>query len=96
MLVGATAQRSVPCQEGLDRHKHYYLVRMIPVGESWEETPTEMAFSIATMYMVWLPGQPMPSNLISDACKKLESVKHTEAAAAKIQSVVREARPKSK
>ena len=56
---------------GNDR-KQYYLVRMIPLGEDWAEPLTTMAFPPSIMFKLWLPGTPMPDDLVTEVCAKLD------------------------
>ena len=55
---------------GNDR-KPYYLVRMIPFGESWAEPATTMAFPPSIMFKLWLPGEPMPDDLVDEVATRL-------------------------
>ena len=50
---------------GNDR-KPYYLVRMIPFGEDWEEPHTTMAFPASIMFKLWLPGTGMPDDIVDE------------------------------
>ena len=50
---------------GNDR-KQFYLVRMIPIGEDWAEPLTTMAFPPSIMFKLWLPGEPMPEDLVDE------------------------------
>ena len=58
---------------GNDR-KPYYLVRMIPIGEDWAEPLTTMAFPPSIMFKLWIPGEPMPDDLVTELCTKLKEV----------------------
>ena len=55
---------------GNDR-KDYYLVRMIPFGENWTEPGTTMAFPPSIMFKLWLPGEPMPDDLVDEVAARL-------------------------
>jgi len=56
---------------GNDR-KPYFLVRGIPFGDDWAEPLTTMAFPPSIMFKLWLPGEPMPDDLVSDILARLE------------------------
>ena len=51
--------------------KPYYLVRMIPFGENWTEPGTTMAFPPSIMFKLWLPGEPMPDDLVDEVVARL-------------------------
>ena len=59
----------------LSKKKPYYLIRMIPFEESWAESETEVAFPSSVMQKLWLPGTPMPDDLIDEIVAKLRSVR---------------------
>ena len=50
----------------LAKKKKFFLVRMIPFGESWAEAHITMAFPPAIMFKLWLPGEPMPEDLVDE------------------------------
>ena len=51
--------------------KPFYLVRMIPSSQDWAEPATTMAFPSSVMYKLWMPGDPMPNDLIDDIIARL-------------------------
>jgi hypothetical protein len=51
--------------------KPYYLVRMIPFDESFEEVATTLAFPLTIMFKLWTPGEPMPDDLLREICDQL-------------------------
>jgi hypothetical protein len=55
----------------LEQKKPFFLVRMIPFGEMWEEPETTLALPSSIMQALWLPGTPMPDELIDQVCRKL-------------------------
>ena len=55
---------------GNDR-KEFFLVRMIPIGDDWAEPLTTMAFPSSIMFKLWLPGEPMPDDLMAEVCESL-------------------------
>jgi len=65
----------------LSKNKPFYLIRMIPFDESWAESETEVAFPLSVMQKLWLPGTPMPADLIDEIVSKLRSVKGASFAA---------------
>ena len=46
--------------------KPYYLIRMIPSNEAWAEPHVTMAFPSSIMYKLWMPGDPMPWDLLHE------------------------------
>ena len=72
----------------LSHRKPYYLIRMIPFGESWAESETDVAFPSSVMQKPWLPGDPMPADLIDEIVGKLAR-EGEKAAAAKVQAIQR-------
>ena len=57
---------------GNDR-KEFYLVRMIPFETDWAEPLTTMAFPSSIMFKLWMPGDPMPLDLVDEIMARLES-----------------------
>ena len=55
--------------------KPYYLVRMIPFGQDWAEPSTTMAFPSSVMFKLWMPGDPMPNDMVDDIMARLASVR---------------------
>jgi len=49
--------------------KPYYLVRMIPMDETWAESHVTLAFPRTIMFKLWLPGEPMPWDLVHEVCE---------------------------
>jgi hypothetical protein len=58
----------------IGRRKAYYLVRMIPFEEEWEEPATTMAFPPSIMFKLWLPGTPMADGTVEEIEAKLSEV----------------------
>ena len=54
--------------------KPFVLIRMIQFGEDWELPKTKMAFPLSLMQTLWLPGSPMPDDLVDIILKKLAKV----------------------
>ena len=57
------------------QNKPYYLVRMIPFGQDWAEPSTTMAFPSSVMFKLWMPGDPMPNDMVDDIMARLASVR---------------------
>ena len=55
---------------GNDR-KEFFLVRMIPFGDDYAEPLTTMAFPPSIMFKLWLPGEPMPDDLVDEVVARL-------------------------
>ena len=51
-----------------------YPVSNISSTEDWAEPLTTMAFPPSIMFKLWLPGTPMPDDLVTEVCAKLEEV----------------------
>ena len=64
----------------LSHKKPFFLVRMIPFGEAWE-VETELALPPSIMQKLWLPGEPMPDDLVAEVIARLEAVSVIAAAA---------------
>ena len=56
----------------LSKRKPYFLIRMLPFDEAWAESETEVAFPCSVMQKLWLPGTPMPDDLVDEIMAKLE------------------------
>ena len=52
----------------LDEEKPFYLVKMC---ERWQEAHVRGKFGKRTMYKIWMPGDPMPDDLVADIAKKM-------------------------
>jgi hypothetical protein len=50
-----------------DEQKPFYLIKMT---DRWEEVHVRMKFGQRTMYTLWMPGDPMPEDLISSIVAK--------------------------
>ena len=57
----------------LSQKKPYYLVRMIPFGEEWEESTTQLALPPSIMQKLWLPGSPMPNDLVAEVVNRVRA-----------------------
>ena len=44
---------------------------MIPFGDDWAEPLTTMAFPASIMFKLWLPGEPMPDDLVDEVVARL-------------------------
>ena len=55
----------------IGQRKPFYLVRMIPFDEVWAEPHTTMAFPPSIMQKLWLPGAPLPGDLVDEILTKL-------------------------
>lgn len=55
----------------ISQRKEYFLVRMIPPDANWEEATVTMAFPPSIMYKLWLPGTPMPEDIVDEIVGKL-------------------------
>ena len=60
--------------------KPFVLVRMIDFGEDWALSRTKMAFPLSLMQILWLPGTPMPDDLVDVILKKLAKVSRAKLA----------------
>jgi len=58
----------------LSQKKPFYLVRMIPFGESWAEAETDLALPPSIMQKLWLPGTPMPDDLVSEMVVRMDKM----------------------
>ena len=57
-----------------DEAKPFYLVKMT---ERWQEAHVRMKFGQRTMYTLWMPGEPMPANLVENIVAKLDGIEAT-------------------
>ena len=55
----------------IDEKKPFYLIKMC---DRWEETHVRMKFGQRTMYTLWMPGDPMPNDLIANILAKLDTI----------------------
>jgi len=55
----------------IGQSKPYYLVRMIPPNESWAEPHVTMAFHDGIIYKLWIPGDPIPWDLLHEVGERL-------------------------
>ena len=54
-----------------DAHVWMLRLRMIPFGDDWAEPLTTMAFPPSIMFKLWLPGEPMPDDLVDEVVARL-------------------------
>ena len=55
----------------IDEKRPFYLIKMC---DRWEETHVRMKFGQRTMYTLWMPGDPMPNDLIANILAKLDTI----------------------
>ena len=53
----------------LDEQKPFYLIKMC---ERWQEAHVRGKFGKRTMFKMWMPGDPMPDDLLDDIAAKLQ------------------------
>ena len=52
--------------------KPFFLIRMIPWETEFEEASTQLTLTNDIMAVVWLPGTPMPAQLVEQVLEKLD------------------------
>ena len=54
---------------------------MLPQDQKWSETSAQLAFGHGYHYILWLPGTPMPPNMVDEIIEKVQAAKQKAASA---------------